>query len=330
MHESRASHSATLLPSGKVLIAGGFKKGPDGHSQIYFHSTELYDPGTRVFSPTGNLNFARCGHTATLLTDGKVLITGGNNDDILSSAELYDPSTGTFALLGDMAVGREGHTATLLGDGTVLIAGGSTNGQASAELFRQSTRRFEPTGNLSMYRGGQTATLLVDGRVLLTGGSGKGHETLATTDLYDPGTRTFTPSGTMNVVRRKHAAVRLSSGNVLVVGGSDNRDWSGKYRSAEIYDVSTGTFTGVSDMGSERFKLPRAIALLRNGEVLVCGGSTEVEIYDPIRMHFRSVSQFENPHYFSTATVLPDGCVLILGGYDNTLRSTEKAWLFAM
>src|SRR5438876_7466875 len=79
LHELRAAHSATLLPGGKVLIAGGFRKGPDHHSQLYSNTAELYDVNTRKFSYTGTLHIARCGQTATLLPGGEVLITGGNN-----------------------------------------------------------------------------------------------------------------------------------------------------------------------------------------------------------------------------------------------------------
>ena|SRR3990172_7072929 len=77
MHETRASHTATVLPDGRVLIAGGFRKGPDGYSQIYSHTAEVFDPKTQIFTLTGEMHSERSGHTATLLPNGNVLIAGG-------------------------------------------------------------------------------------------------------------------------------------------------------------------------------------------------------------------------------------------------------------
>ena len=134
MTTARESHTATLLPDGKVLMAGGF----DGTNVIA--SAEFYDPAAGTFTVTGSLTVARVGHTATLLPSGKVLIAGG---DGLGTAELYDPDSGTFAATGSMIVARSYHTATLLPNGTVLIAGGWNDDSggagetlASAELYQ--------------------------------------------------------------------------------------------------------------------------------------------------------------------------------------------------
>jgi hypothetical protein len=119
---------------------------------------QLSQPGGAVaqasgtFIPTGNLMTPRgYGHTATLLQNGKVLISGGVNDccHVLPSAELFDPVTGTFTPTGNMTVGRSHHSATLLLDGRVLIAGGGGPGSlATAELYDSSTGIFTPTGNM--------------------------------------------------------------------------------------------------------------------------------------------------------------------------------------
>ena len=221
MHELRASHTATVLPDGMVLIAGGFKKGPDGHSQMYFHSAELFDPGTESFAHTGDMNVSRAGHTATLLTNGKVLIAGGFTDEgMTATAELYDPVLKSFSPVGNMLTARGGSTATLLGTSDVLIAGGGDiDALASAELFHPATNQFSATGAMTVPRLAHTATLLPDGKVLILGGGGT-HMVLASAEIYDPSTGTFSPAGTMSLPRSKHAAILLKDGHTVV--GIDN------------------------------------------------------------------------------------------------------------
>ena len=148
MSNTRQYHTATLLPSGKLLIAGGSNiSGP-------LSSAELYDPATGTFTPTGSMKIGRDRHTATLLTGGKVLIAGGHgNSGTLNSAELYDPASGTFTATGSMKIGRDLHTATLLPDGKVLIAGGENNNSANlnlstAELYDPAAETFADTGKM--------------------------------------------------------------------------------------------------------------------------------------------------------------------------------------
>jgi hypothetical protein len=227
MTMARSGHVATLLNNGKVLIAGG------AIGQNFLTSAELYDPSTGAFTATGSMSYPWA-DTATLLTNGEVLITRGNPDGpppFLSSAELYDPDTGTFAFVGYMKENHTGPTAVLLTSGDVLVAGGDIgDGDGSstvAELFDPNTDTFGYTGRLIHGREQSTSTLLRDGTVLFTGGhdfvpisiSNWEFDHIASAELYDPVTSMFRNTGSMATGRELHAATLLNDGTVLITGG---------------------------------------------------------------------------------------------------------------
>jgi len=330
MNDVRAAHSATLLPDGRVLIGGGFRE--EGTSEIAIASAEIFDPATNTFTPTGDMNEPRDGHTATLLPDGQVLIVGGwNVRNRSSTAELYDPQTGKFAYTGSMMAPRQGFTATLLKNGQVLIAGGDSARNApqfTAELYDPVTGRFTPTRSLNNGRVAHTATLLNDGRVLLIGGTSGDDTILASAEIFDPGTGKFILTGNANEIRYKHSAVLLQNGTVLILGGSNQNDWTGKYNTAEIYNPDTSQFTRVSDMNGKRFKLADAALLLSDGNVLVSGGNRIIEIFDSQAQRFIPGGILDNDYYYSVLTPLKNGSVLITGGYDPGIQPSDKAWLY--
>jgi hypothetical protein len=338
MHVARASHTSTLLPNGMVLVAGGFAG--SGTEYKPYRSVELYDPTTGSFQPAGNMATGRSGHTATLLKNGKVLLVGGwtGQSDAPRSAELYDSATATFSPTGNTVIGRAGCTATLLADGRVLLAGGVDNTEsalATAELYDPARGTFTLTGNLTAPRGGHTATLLKNGKVLIIGG-GSGHypsqSIYRSAELYDPATGKFTSTGEMSVARHKHASLLLPSGKVLVVGGSDNRDWRGEYSSAEIFDPAKGEFKPTGSMSESRFKLPEAVVLMDNGQVLVAGGGNLAEVFVEAKGTFTTAKgSFGQAHFFASAIPLPHNKVLITGGYaeiNGSLPATTSAWLY--
>jgi hypothetical protein len=141
MSTTRIRHSAIRLADGKVLVLGGVPSLQNIHEQPPDPQfAELYDPASGTFSSAGNFTLLLTKYTATLLTDGMVLIAGGEQTGIaMTSAELLDPTTGTLSATGGLAIARAGHTATRLNDGRVLVTGGtdgSGNALASAELYQ--------------------------------------------------------------------------------------------------------------------------------------------------------------------------------------------------
>ncbi|MDP9177327.1 MAG: hypothetical protein M3O61_06570 [Gemmatimonadota bacterium] len=330
MTTQRAAHTATLLPDGKVLVAGGFSG--DENSLA---SAEVFDPMKSAFSFTGNMTAARAGHTATLLPDGKVLIAGGYNGDYLASAEVYDPATRAFSPTAGMVTGRSGHVATLLNNGKVLLAGGVGTGWtflADAELYDPSTNTFTPTGGMTTARESHTATLLRDGKVLIAGGH-KGRRAAitiyASTEFYDPAAGTFSSGGDLTIRRHKHDATLLADGRVLVTGGSDERDGQGAYRNAEVFNPATGGFTAVGNMNAARYKLQGTTVLLTNGKVLIAGGATRAEVFDPATDSFALANgDLGTKRLFAMATLLRNGQVLITGGYDDSQAVSANAWIY--
>jgi hypothetical protein len=330
----RASHTSTVLPDGRVLVVGGFEKGPDGYSQIYHDTAELFDPIRGTFVSVSSPAVARAGHTATALPDGRILLVGGwTSGGRTAAVEIFDPSSSSFLRVADLSAPRAGHTATALGEGRVLIAGGETEkGPATqSEIFDPRTGRFLPAAKLREGRLGHSATLFTDGRVLMAGGrkpAPTGGGVLASTEIYDPARDAFVAGPALAVARYKHAAARLADGRVLIVGGSDERDWTGMLASAELFALGASRFEGTGALLSKRFKLPGTAVALRNGLVLIAGGSEVAEVFDPRTGRFERAGSFPTPLYYATATVLGDGRVLIVGGYDKRPQATNRAWIF--
>lgn len=195
MHQARQGATATVLPNGKILVAGGSTFINGGA----IATAELFDPGTRTWTLTGNMNFGRAQHTALLLTaNGLVLVAGGGDGwkTYTNTAELYDPTTGTWTLTGSMSVARFGHSGTPLPDGQVLVAGGQStqnvgcppcgNIESSGELYDPGTGSWISAGNMASVREHQYATLLPNGEILVAGGAIQTGGNTSTAEIYKP------------------------------------------------------------------------------------------------------------------------------------------------
>lgn len=307
------TYTSTLLPNGKVLIAGGNSA-----------TAELYDPATGTFVRTGDMTAARTGHSATLLPDGKVLIAGGDSaSSSLASAELYDPSTGTFSAAPDMAHAGAG-TAILLANGKVLVAHNLVAlSPAAAEIYDRATGTFRSTGNqLLGWSGTQQGALLADSRILLV-------ICCTAEQIYDPGSGTFAFTGAMTGVYEDGFASALPATGKFLVTGGYAEEGGAISSGACLYDSSTGTFSATGNMNTARYY--HTATALGDGTVLVAGGqvgariytaTASAEIYDPAAGTFSPTGDMTTGRINHTATLLLDGSVLIVGG-DGSGTSAE-------
>ena len=324
---ARQNHTATLMPNGQVLVAGGETASSLGN----VGPTELYDPrsGAWLTGPLlPDLSHMRSSHTATLLSNGDVLIAGGRNtaSNALSSADLVlstIPTCSEFTSIcptGSMAVGRWDHTATLLNDNRVLVVGGidmKFDFLKNAEIYDPTTGNWTSGGIPQAARVFHTATLLPNGQVLVAGGEGTGTY-LASAELYDPAHNQWTSTGSMSGSRFGHTALLLSDGTVLVAGGHNGTDL---LQTAEIYHPDSETWSQTGSLNTKRMS---HLMVSVNDRPLVVGGinggscSTpqfrSAEFYDPARGIWTPTGTLTTSREDSTATVLLNGQVLVAGG----------------
>jgi large repetitive protein len=332
MVHPRYGHTATLLDDGRVLIAGGDVS--IGGSPNADPPAELFDPASGSFRDIGPLQYARLYHQATVLEDGKVLLTGGYGPGDVTTAEVFDPASELFAVVGALHHGRVDHSATLLENGRVLLAGGngieesgliSDAALASAELFDPATGKFNETGPLTTERSQHGAVLLPDSRVLIAGGFNEDGEP-RTTELYDPATGSFVRGADALDRLGGTSAVVLPDGRALVLGEDDQPELfepSTVGRTAsEPTPVGTplaGKLSAVDPPAQERYA--HTATLLPDGRVLVVGGRGNdaasfdtAELYDPATGNWSNAGRLNEARSFHTAALLADGRVLVTGG----------------
>ncbi|HET6177355.1 MAG TPA: kelch repeat-containing protein [Candidatus Sulfotelmatobacter sp.] len=337
MHSARDGHTATLLVSGKVLVAGGTNNG------VALTSAELYNLASGTWASTGSMHVARTLARAVLLSNGSVLVMGGCVNDCLSatsnSAEVYNPTAGTFTATGSMLQARAEFGVTLLANGQVLVAGGCTaydaNGCLSttnkAEIYNPATGTWKATSAMRAARHAMTATRLPSGKVLVAGGATSANDALISSEIYDPVARTWTLGAKMVTARSDYASIMLTTGKVLFAGGENINGVS--INNAELYNPSSGTFTATGKMTATREE--HTVVLLANGNVLVSGGNkltlttqtplASAELYNPTTGTWTATGSMSHARSGHTSTVLTNGHILNAGGSDavNELSGAE-------
>jgi Galactose oxidase, central domain len=346
-------------PASGVLIAGGYSVTGEPVG-----TAALYDLDTGQFTGVGPMVSPRAAHTATLLPSGQVLLAGGftgaEASVVLASAELFDPTTGRFSAVGGqpgcpgppgcLVVRRAQHTATLLPSGLVLLAGGTDSASgsplAAAELYDPRRRTFTATGRMTTARVRHAATLMANGEVLLAGGVDSSGATSATAEVYNPTTGTFTPTANaMASSRADFPAVPLSTGLVLIPGGANG---PGEFQTTaifwvELYDpTSRGFVNGLYSMNVARAGHAGTVLPDSPSQVLITGSvplsPPSAELYNPPTQQFALTSSGACPgspgcplsvRTFHTATRVPSGSVLLVGGVDNNGVATGTTALYA-
>jgi len=289
-------------------------------------------PPVGTFSSAASMNVPRTSHQATLLTDGRILVTGGIIDsanDATDTAELYNPLSQVWQFTNSpMSSARADHRAVVMTDGRVLIIGGSyTN---TVEIFDPATGLFTPTGSMAVPRDQAEAALLTDGRVIVIGGmcgenNGCGYYGTPTVEIYTPSTGLWSsaadiPVGYTGIVGHR---VVVNDGKVLVFAGDDGYSRGSAYDSVFSYDPTADTWTTLTPL-NEGLQEPTVLTLA-DGRVFITGGVTsssvptnDTEIYDPTASDGQGSASWgpplNQPRHVHGAAQLSDGSVIVAGG----------------
>ena len=337
-HPVRALHSATLLPDGKVFMAGGLCDQPmlaDELRPNRAHTAlSLWDPAKRQWQGAPALTDARLFHSASLMPDGGVLIVGGMLDPgltpgsdamVLSSVEQY--AQGRVSPVPGLIQARAKHSATVLADAGLLVVGGfdlKGRAMAHAERWSPRTRAWQAVLPMRVARHSHTATLLADGRVMVSGGIGADGQILSSVEVWDPLSQTWSDAASLPIPLYGHAATRLASGQVLTAGGAwipsaAPMPWAWTWRPDHhgwqvAGHVHTNGPQGLAGSSAHITLAPRA-----DGGALVLTPEHLMR-WEP----GPAVLQDQTPLWRSrpSAALLPDGRVMWVGGLDHEMGSS--------
>lgn len=326
----RAAHTATTLPTGELLVAGGCVV--DGCRTATADTFVLAADGRSArLGPA--MSDPRDAHTATLLPDGRVVLVGGfagEGQSPLSSIDVFDPATGTIAAAAPLELGRGGHAAALTGDGRVLVVGGWTGPRsytATTEIFDPGSGTVTAGPDLPVGADALDAVTLSDGRVLVSGGQVSSGVGTAMAEIFDPATGAWIATDPMRMERFKHAGVLLADGSVLIMGGTSDDDVL--LASTEIFDPASGRFADGPDLAEPRYKMTGGALVLGDGRVVVAGGGRLVEMIDLASGTSRLLGSFDARGSFATLNRLGSGDLVVIGGYDDRINLRGEVRLFS-
>lgn len=360
----RASHTLTALDDGGAVMAGGrdLSRSPQGEPPAVLGSIERMNPVTGAWSASAFLRRAREEHTATRLSDGRILFAGGRNDAAPlappdATWEIYDPDQGRITEEGSLIRGRYGHAAVVLADGRVLLVGGWNREDGGVLGGARSCEIFDPADPVNPVRSvgslhgdaaeSTTAVRLPDGRVLVLNdtppapGATVGLEIGA--ELFDPATETWTRVASRTQPRILNGMAALPDGRALVFGGmyadpvvdpEAPLDGLTYLATSEIYDPTTDQWSPAGSLRAPRLLIRDASVVLPGGEVLLAGGSMNILLgFTPIVEVFDSASEtwtvsgsLQTDRTAHAVALLDDGSVLSAGGWPNAAGFPAERW----
>jgi uncharacterized delta-60 repeat protein len=307
-----ATADGTAMAGSDYEAAGGTLTFSQGETT---QTIDVTLSGDVLFEPSETFVVALSNAVNAIINDAEG--TGTITNDEALPALSIDDVTVTESDLSSMATARSSHTATRLLDGRVVVTGGRT-GIASAEVYDPGTGTWSPTGSLATGRWVHAATLLTDGRVLVAGGWNDAN-VFASAEVYDPSTGTWSPTGSMAQARWDSSATLLPDGKVLVAGGTVVVGGvTLTLASAEVYDPSTGSWSGTGSLATARAN--HMATRLLDGRVVVMGGRGDIasaEVYDPSTGTWSPAGSMSEARAGHTAALLPNGNVLVAGGFNH-------------
>ena len=336
---THAFHTASLLPNGTILLAGG----TDGQNVLA--SAEVFDPATGNFTLTvSSMAAARERHSASLLPNGRVLLAGGSTSSSgvtgpTNSAELYFPNPGAFRPAAVMISSHSQHVAVSLPNGNVFVAGGYNGLNTvtnTAEVYQSTTNTWIAAAPMpaNQQRAVAAAVQLQDGTIMVCGGINQ-NGLLNSVLIYNPTTNAWAVNGeAMPSALQSHTATLLANGRVLVAGGDNG---FGETNSSFIYDPAQADgsrWSATNPLKHARFG--HTATLLPNGSVMVSGGVAQlsgnpeanalqsIEFFHPAFDAWTSATSFVNPRSFHTATLAPNGAVYFIGGANGSIGADQS------
>jgi WD40 repeat protein len=332
MNVARSDFTATPLHNGQVLVCGGVNTSNTNVVTV-LNSCEIYDPFFKTWTVARSMTTARRGHAASLLSNGKVLVTGGYDGTAaitaLKTTEIYDPGSKSWSAGTPLIEARTGHTSTLLNSGKVLIVGGAvSSGKGTVvELFDPSTLTgvMTATGSLNISRQQHTATLLPNGHVLIAGrndSEGAPRNTngdlvdASSTEIYDDVAGTWSLGPTMNLGRKAHAATLLTP----------------TYSTATTVNTVVSKFQVLITGGSGSLASSKAEILTRTVTIttaaVTAGGVITTPAVTTTDWTVGSLITMPAERSFHTSTLLDSGDVLLVGGKNVALADVISTDVF--